>query len=164
MTPSIMPSIRDRLIHLTATLHHLQDRVRDAVATEMGRVVSEAVRDVLTTALRVRPGEPAPTRPDHRYQTDRWSENDADDRSDPDPSSRRTPSPPAPASPWAATLSVGVLVAKWLWGHRVPLGPCVGVGVLAAVATLTGGPVVRASLAALAAAADLVNRTHSHVL
>ena len=168
MTPSIMPSIRDRLIHLTATLHHLQDRVRDAVATEMGRVVSDAVRDVLTAALRARLGESAPTRPDHRYRADPWSDDDADDwdddQPDPDESPRRTPPPPATASPWAAALSVGVLVAKWLWGHRVPLWPCMGVGVLAAAATLTGGPVVRASLAALAAAADLVNRTHSHGL
>ena len=73
-----------------------------------------------------------------------------------------SPSPPAPPSSWATALSVGVLVAKWLWGHRVPLGPCVGVGVLAAAATLHGGPVVRASLAALATGADLVNLTHSH--
>ena len=166
MTPSIMPSIRDRLIHLTETLHHLKDRVREAVATEMGRVVSEAIRDVLTTALRVRAEEPSHPRPDHRYRADQWSEDDADDwdddRPDPDPSPRRMPSPPAPASPWAAALSVGVLVAKWLWEHRVPLWPCLGVGVLVTAATLNGGPVVRASLAALAAAAELVNRTQAH--
>ena len=166
MTSSIVPPIRDRLVQLTETLHQLKDRVREAVATEMGRVVSDAIRDVLTTALRVRAEDPSHPRPDHQYQTDQWSADDADDwdddRSDPDPSSRRIPSPPAPASPWAAALSVGVLVAKWLWGHRVPLWPCAGVGVLAGVATFHGGPVVRASLAALAAAADLVSLTQSH--
>ena len=168
MTSSIFPPIRDRLIHLTETLHQLKDRVREAVATEMGRVVADAVRDVLTAALRVRADEPSHPRPDRRYRADEWSEDDPDfwddDRPDPDPSPRRTPSPPAPASPWAAALSVGVLVTKWLWGHRVPLGPCVGVGALATAATLHGGPVLRASLAALATAADLVNLTQSHVL
>ena len=166
MKASIVPHVRDRLIHLTATLHQLQDRVRVAVATEMGRVVSEAIRDVLTTALRVRLDETAPTRPDHRYRADQWSEDDADDwdddRSDPDSSPQRIPSPPAPPSGWAAALSVGVLVTKWLWGYRVPLCPCLGMGVLATVATLHGGPVVRASLAALATAADLVNLTTPH--
>ena len=168
MTASILPPIRDCLMHLTETLHQLQDRVREAVATEMGRVVSEAIRDVLTTALRVRAEDPSHPRPDRRYRADQWSEDDPDswddDQQDPDPSPRRTPSPPAPASPWAAALSVGVLVAKWLWGHRVPPWPCLGVGVLATVATLHGGPVVRASLAALAAAAELVNRTQAHGL
>ena len=166
MTSSIVPPIRDRLMHLTETLHQLKDRVREAVATEMGRVVSEAIRDVLTMALRVRADEPSHPRPDRRYRADQWSEDDADDwdddRSDPDPSPQRTPSPSAPASSWAAALSVGVLVAKWLWGHRVPLWPCLGVGVLATVATLNGGPVLRASLAALATAADLVNLTQAH--
>ena len=168
MTASIVPPIRDRLMHLTETLHQLKDRVREAVATEMGRIVSEAIRDVLTTALRVRAEEPSHPRPDRRDRADEWTEDDGDswddDRQDPDPSPRRMPSPPAPSSGWAAALSVGVLVAKWLWGHRVPLWPCVGVGVLATAATLHGGPVVRASLAALAAAADLVNRTQAHGL
>ena len=166
MKASILPPIRDRLIHLTATLHQLKDRVREAVATEMGRVVSEAIRDVLTTTLRVRAEEPSRPRPDRRYRADEWSEDDADDwdddRSDPDSSPRRMPSPPAPPSGWAAALSVGVLVTKWLWGYRVPLCPCLGMGVLATVATLNGGPVVRASLAALATAADLVSRTTPH--
>ncbi len=166
MTSSILPPIRDRLMLLTETLHHLKDRVREAVATEMGRVVSDAIRDVLTTALRVRAEEPPHPRPDHRYRADQWSEDNpddwGDDQQDPDPAARRMPSPPAPPSSWAAALSVGVLVAKWLWGHRVPLWPCVGVGVLATVATLNGGPVLRASLAALATAADLVNLTQAH--
>ncbi len=166
MKSSILPSIRDRLIHLTETLHHLQDRVREAVATEMGRVVSEAIRDVLTTALRVRAEDPSHPRPDRRYRADPWSEDDTDDwdddQQDPDSSPQRMPSPPAPPSSWATALSVGVLVAKWLWGHRVPPWPCVGVGVLATAATLHGGPVLRASLAALTAATDLVNRTRAH--
>ena len=166
MKASIVPHVRDRLIHLTATLHQLKDRVREAVATEMGRVVSEAIRDVLTTTLRVRAEEPSRPRPDRRYRADEWSEDDADDwdddRQGPDSSPRRMPSPPAPPSSWAAALSVGVLVTKWLWGYRVPLWPCLGMGVLATVATLHGGPVVRASLAALATAADLVNLTTPH--
>ena len=65
MTRSILPQVRDRLIQLTETLHHLKDRVRDAVATEMGRVVSEAVRDVLTTALTARREEPSRPRAAH---------------------------------------------------------------------------------------------------
>ena len=166
MKSSIVPPIRDRLIHLTETLHHLKDRVREAVATEMGRVVSEAIRDVLTTALRVRAEDPSQPRPDRRYRAEEWNEDDPDswddDQQDPDPSPRRMPSPPAPSSSWAAALSVGVMVVKWLWGHRVPLWPCLGMGVLATVATLNGGPVVRASLAALGTAADLVNLTQAH--
>ena len=35
MNRSILPPVRDRLIQLIETLHHLKDRIREAVATEM---------------------------------------------------------------------------------------------------------------------------------
>ena len=162
MTRSILPPVRDRLIQLTETLHHLKDRIREAVATEMGRVVSEAVRDVLTTALTVRREEPPRPRADPQSWTEDWSEDDPDagedDRADAELSSS------APASPWATALSVGVVAAKWLGTQRVSVWPCLGGGVLATTAMLSGGPVLRATLVAVATAWDLVALTQSQPL
>ena len=159
MTRSIRPQLRDRLIQLTETLHHLKDRVRDAVATEMGRVVSEAVRDVLTTALTVRREEPSRPRAAHGSWTEddpaAWEEDEREDAE---------LSPSLPASPWATALSVGVVAAKWLGTQRVSVWPCIGGGVLATTAMLSGGPVLRATLVAVATAWDLVARTQSHPL
>ena len=61
MTSSFLPGVHDRVVRLTRTLGVLKERVREAVATEVGRAVADAVRDVLTAALRRRPvetGEP----------------------------------------------------------------------------------------------------------
>ena len=159
MNRSILPPVRDRLIQLTETLHHLKDRIREAVATEMGRVVSEAVRDVLTTALTVRREEPSRPRAAHGSWTvddpAAWEEDEREDAEW---------SPSLPASPWAAALSVGVVAAKWLGTQRVPVWPCIGGGVLATTAMLSGGPVLRATLVAVATAWDLVTMTQSHPL
>ena len=62
MTPTFLTGVSARLAALTATLRDLKDRVRGAAATEVGRAVADAVRDVLTAALQVRFEEPPPAR------------------------------------------------------------------------------------------------------
>ena len=57
MPTSFVPNIRDRLVQLTDALQQLKERVREAVASEMGRIISDSVRELLTTALRGREKE-----------------------------------------------------------------------------------------------------------
>lgn len=155
MSAPLIPFVRERLVHLTDTLNQLKDRVREAVAGEMGRIVSETVRDVLTAILRPDPHDEPRSRVEYR------SSNDPDDWEE-DRSYRMADSPQREVirkTPFAAAVSVGLLVWRWLWQRRFPLWPCLGAGAIAGVATYHGGPVVHASLSAVASAADLVQLT-----
>jgi len=159
------PPLHDRLVRLTKTFHQLRERVRDAVATEMGKVVADAVRDWITCSLqgrmptRLRPEEteyPPPRNADGWDDADHWQyEQPLDDGPVDD-------EPPEPkVSSWAAALSLGFVAAKWLILRRLPLVPSVGAGVLLGAFALVGGPLVQASLAAASAAADLVTITRA---
>jgi hypothetical protein len=182
VTSPVLASVRDRLVRLADTLGHLKVRVREAVATELGRAVADAVRDLLTAVLRSRPvvdedaderrSRQGPTDPraDRRPPRDPWADDDPDPwagddpREDPDEHRHQpepsTTSPPRSAS-WASAVSVGAVLARWLLTRRLTLWPCVGVGVALGAAALAGGPAVRAVLAAVATAADLVSLTQS---
>jgi len=152
------------------------------VATELGRVVADAVRDLHTTVLRARPvgDEDAeerrfrsrPTDPwaDHRSARDPWTDGDpdpwAEDDLREDHDERHHQPEPSPTSPprsssWAPALSVGVVLTRWLLVYRLRLWSYLGVGVALGAAALAGGPVVRAVLAAVATAVDLVSLTQS---
>ena len=48
------PPLAERLAHLADSFQQLKERVRDAVATEMGKVVADAIRDWITSALQAR--------------------------------------------------------------------------------------------------------------
>jgi hypothetical protein len=174
VTSPVLESIRDRLVRLADTLGQLKVRVREAVATELGRAVADAVRDLLTAVLRSRPvvEEDADERRFRSRPTNSWADDDpdpwADDepRDDPDGDHLRPQPDPSPTAPprsasWAPALSVGVVVARWLLTRRLRPWPCIGVGVAIGAAALIGGPVVRAVLAAVATAADLVSLTQS---
>ncbi|QEL16854.1 hypothetical protein [Limnoglobus roseus] len=162
MSHPLIPHVRDRLVRLTDALVQLKARVREAVATEMGRIVAEAVNDLLAAAVRGRPATPPPSphRP-YRPATARWDddvddpavEDDEDDVASVDRSA--TPSN-AVARTWPAAVSAGVLAARWLLRRRFPGWPCLGVGLAAGLAALTGHPTVVAALGAVAAATDLV--------
>ena len=152
------------------------------MATELGRVVADAVRDLLTAVLRSRPvvdedadeqrfrQRPADPWADRRPPRDPWADDDpdpwADDepRDDPDDDRLRHQPDPSPTSPprspsWASALSVGVVLTRWLLVYRLRLWSYLGVGVALGATALAGGPVVRAVLAAVATAADLVSLT-----
>ena len=177
MTTSFLPSVHDRLVRLTQTLGVLKERVREAVATEMGRVVADAVRDVLTAALRHRPvetGEPDRPRDYRRAESDPW----ADDEPDPwEPKRSAYPErdertyrsqpeetiTPAPRTGWAKAVSVGMSVVKWLHARRLPLWPCVGFGALVGAVSVSSGRLVRAIVAAVVTAVDLIGLTQPTV-
>jgi hypothetical protein len=167
---------RSRL--LAEQLHELRSRVREAVAAELGRVVADAVRDLLTATLRGRPPDHSGTtdlRPG-RSRADPW-DDDPDDwlRDDEDeyrrypdePDERPPPSGPTPittrpTSPWASALSVGVVATRLLLARGLRVWPCVGVGVAVSALALAGGQAVRAVFAAAATALDLVCLTQPY--
>jgi hypothetical protein len=136
------------------------------------RVVADAVRDLLTTALRGRPPDhpDIPPRRSRRPRADPWDDHPDDwhrddgDEYDPngDEPAERSRRPvgagraPRPSTPWASALSAGVLVARWLLAHRLRVWPAVGAGVAVSALALAGGPAVRAACAALSAAVDLI--------
>lgn len=171
---------------LTARCHRLADslaelkvKVRAALATELAGAIGTAVRDVLVVALvdrlvaSPRTTPPPATRPttswrvdeDDRerdewgYRKDPWGEPDEDDR--PRTPARYAPDEreevePVPAVPTAAAVAVGVNVGRWWLAKNGSVPAAIGFGVLAAGLGLAGGPVARAALAVLAAAADIL--------
>ena len=153
--------------------------MRAALATELAGAIGTAVRDVLVVALvdrlvaptrsvasRTPPTHPAGWREDEDdrerdqwgYVRDSWDEPEHHrDR----PRSRYEPeepddADPTPAVPTAAAVAVGVNVGRWWLAKKGSVPAAIGFGVLATGLGLAGGPVARAILAVLAAAADIL--------
>ena len=163
--------VTQRVHRLADSLAELKVRVRAALATELAGAVGGAVRDVLVAALVERVlTAPAPAphpggwRDDGYEDRDRWGEP-RDPWADPDDDPRtparyqhaeRDDMERTPAVPVVAALAVGVNVGRWWLARRGTVPAAVGFGVLATVLGLAGGPVARAALAVLAAAADLL--------
>ncbi|MFM8275187.1 MAG: hypothetical protein ACKODX_23040 [Gemmata sp.] len=167
--------VTTRAHQLANALRELKVKVRAALATELAGAVGTAVRDVLVVALLdrllvpPRAPSPRPLRPGWRddgydRERDAWGEPrdpwaDPDDvparyaRDEPD---ERTEPEPRPAVPAAAAVTVGVNVGRWWLAHRGGVPAAVGFGVLATALGLAGGPLARATLAVLAAAADVL--------
>jgi hypothetical protein len=164
---------RDRLTRLAATLLDLKARVRQAVAAELGRVVGDAIRD-LVAALAGR----SAALPEHRYQPgdsgrrqtpDPWDddENGWEDEPDADPADVSEPVSDSPASPacrWWTAVAAGLGVARRLVAHATPPWAGAAAGLAVAGLALLGGPVVRAAVAAVHAAAGLLALTDPHSL
>ena len=160
--------VSERLHGLAETIIDLKVRVRAAIATELGRAVGIAVRDVLVIVLADRAIDHyRPARPDGwdnpegtdawNAEADRWDEpnryspgrNRDDADADPDSS-------PMPA---AVAMAVGVQVGRWWLARRGNLTGAIGVGMLTAAIGLAGGAAARAALAVLAATADVLTAT-----
>ena len=164
MISTYWPPLHDRLVRLAESFQQLKERVRDAVATEMGKVMADAVRDWVTTALqgrmptRLSPEETefASPRSSDGWDDDHWAEEEPHYEA---PVHDASPEPKV--SSWAAALSLGFVAAKWLIIRRLPFVPSVGAGVLLGAFALVGGPLVQASLAAATAAADIVAITRT---
>jgi hypothetical protein len=163
MTSSLLPILHDRITHLADTLAELRRRVREAVAVEMGRVVSETVRDLLTALLRRDTAEPepmAPYRPTHLRHDD-WAD---EDEPGVDPVADTDVPATAPARSgsrfWPAVLSLGLTVARWLLRRHPPWWPAAGFGAFVAESPLVRHPLARSSLAVVATAAELVRLTN----
>jgi hypothetical protein len=128
----------ERVHRLTATLSHLRDRVREAVAGEMGRAVGDAVRDLLTAALHRQAPSP-PTPPRYRPAASSVDEYGPEDPWDDEEDGHEYPSPrhhphepdtpaaePATASSpkrWATAVTVGFALARWFVARRLPPSP-----------------------------------------
>ncbi|QJW94686.1 hypothetical protein [Frigoriglobus tundricola] len=171
--------VTQRCHRLADSLAELKIKVRAALATELAGAIGTAVRDVLVVALvdrlitptRSVPAQTPPRttgwrddeddreRDEWGYTKDRWGEPDDDPRER--PRSRYEPEEAdevdtTPAVPTAAAVAVGVNVGRWWLAKKGSVPAAIGFGVLATGLGLAGGPVARAALAVLAAAADIL--------
>jgi hypothetical protein len=171
------------LARLAGQLADLKERVRAAVAGELGRAVSGAVQQVVQAVAAGRPVPPpaAPRPPAGRWDDldeagrwdrprDRWADDpDGDDEYDagPDRSNRRaaparhdaTPvTPPAEAGVTAA-VAAAVYAARWWLGRRGTWLAAAGLGVGVGLLGVLGGPAARTAVAVLAAVGDLLGAT-----
>ncbi len=171
--------VTQRCHRLADSLAELKVKVRAALATELAGAIGTAVRDVLVVALvdrmiapaRSVPAQTPPTRTtgwrddeDDRerdqwgYVRDSWDEPENPRER---PRSRYEPEEAddvdtTPAVPTAAAVAVGVNVGRWWLAKKGSVPAAIGFGVLATGLGLAGGPVARAALAVLAAAADIL--------
>ncbi|QDU21728.1 hypothetical protein [Urbifossiella limnaea] len=165
--------VRTQLTGLAATIAGLKERVRVAVAGELGRAVSGAVQQVVQAVVSGRadppPSRHAPQRgwddaeeDDARWgrPRDAWDEDrDEDDGYDRE-RQRATPVRPdeSPDAIPAVTTAVaaGLYAAKWWVGRKGTLLAAAGLGLGVGLLGVLGGPVARTAVAVLAAAADLL--------
>lgn len=154
---------------LAGTLAGLKERVRAAVAGELGRAVGEAVRQVVQAVAADRLEPPAPPRPsrwdDDRDDTDGWDRpgdpwRRDDGHGDEDDGFRAPARPRAPgaAPPAGATVPAvaGALVARWWVSRRGTPLSAAGLGLGVTLLGALGGPLARAAVAVLAAAAEVL--------
>ena len=157
MPTYIVPNIRDRLVQLTDALHQLKERVREAVASEMGRIISDSVRELLTTALRGRNEPQVPEREYHSSSTHSWHHLDEEDHWDHDPDPTfPTQSPIVPPTTWRTAMTIGVLTTKWLWLRRFAVWSSLGIGSTVGLLALHGHPIVQTLITAVSTAAELI--------
>jgi hypothetical protein len=166
--------MKAQLSGLAETLSELRERVRVAVAGELGRAVGDAVRQVVQAVVAGNTKPPAPQTP-----ASRWHDEDDDDRDgwgrprdpwhgrdDEDDYGRRTPlrrepSPdesPAASASVPAAIAAGVFVTRWWLLRRGTLLAAAGLGVGVGLLGMAGGPLARAAVAVLAATAEVLNR------
>jgi hypothetical protein len=177
--------IRTQLTGLAATIADLKDRVRAAVAGELGRAVSGAVQQVVQAVVvgRADPPWPEPPPAYRRASPGRWDEKDEDDgghwgrpgdpwADDPDDEYDRdrrptaplrdgaTPADPPPTDPGVtAAVAAGVYAARWWVTRRGTWLAAVGLGLGVGLLGVLGGPVARTAVAVLAATADILSAT-----
>lgn len=157
MPTTLVPHIRDRLVQLTDALHQLKDRVREAVASEMGRIISDTVRELLTTTLRGRNEQQYPGREYQSSTTPSWHDPADEDRWDYDPGSTpQTSISSNPPTDWPTALTIGVLATKWLWLRRFAVWSSLGIGSAVGLLAMHGHPIVQTLITAVATAAELI--------
>jgi hypothetical protein len=174
--------LRAHVTRLAATLADLRERVRAAVAGELARAVGESVRQVVEAVVagRVEGPRPVPLSTEQYPRPSRWGDDPDDDHwgrardpwdDDEYPDTRdvnrvapvrrgdETPARPAAAPAVPAAVAAGVYLARWWVGRRGTLLGAAGLGLGVGLLGVVGGPVLRAAIAALAAAADILSAT-----
>lgn len=157
--------ILEQLRQLAGTLHMLRGRVREAVAGEVGKAVSESVAEVLTATLggRLVRFTRYPTGRNASYGRSDWDESDGYGwhesggsarafNKDEDDSNDSGPSP-------EAALALACAIGRWWLGRKGSTWGAAGMALVTGVAFLTGGPIARTSLAVLWAVHRLVAAT-----
>ena len=162
-----------RILQLTQTLTDLRERVREAVATEMGRAIGDAVRDLLAAVLHRRPSLPDPRswkprassrRPD-RARDDPWNDESEwedphhpdEDLEEPDfPSPKPAPPVLSPTTRWSTAVTMGAAVAHWGLQRKMSMDRLLTLGMVTAVITLTAGTILQSSFSALDIARELL--------
>jgi len=145
---------QEQLRLLAERLQGLRSRVRDAVASEIGKAVADGVATVLTGTLATPPAFP---RPGSAYGRSRWDERgwvDASGRRHDEDEDESSANPIGPAA-LAFAFSAG---RWWLLQKRSPWGAA-GVALAVGGAMLTGGPITRTVLGVLWTMHKLVGTT-----
>jgi len=159
-----------RLQRLSETLNDLKERVREAVAAELSRVVANTVQDVVHAFLRSRPEQPPrevpPERPRWQDDDDPWAEDIEDEplRREVEPEEEEVPAPVEQNDRWQRAFELGTTVLRWWLAGRWK--PFVGLGFagLAGAAAWWGGPAIHAGTGVVLSAAELIAFGTSHSL
>jgi hypothetical protein len=160
-------TIVERLRRLSETLNDLKERVRDAVAGELSRVVANTVQDVVHSFIRSKPEPPPREVPQERpswQEDDPWAEEveDYPVRREFEPE-EVIPPPLEQNDRWQRALALGTTVLRWWLAGRWK--PFLGLGVagLAGAAAWWGGPAIHAGTGVVLSAAELIafGTTHS---
>ena len=174
--------VKTQLTGLAGTMAELKERVRVAVAGELGRAVGDAVRQVVQAVIAGNTKPPPAPRP----AASRWADEDDDDRDgwgrtrDPwvardeedddydrgarrtTPTRHETPTdepPTAVSAGVTAAVAAGVYVARWWLVRRGTLLAAAGLGLGVGLLGVIGGPLARTAVAVLAATADVLTAT-----
>lgn len=155
-----------RLTELAFAMAGAKDRLRVVVAEELGRAAGCALRDLLAADAGCAPVSRSPySGRDHRSDERRWDARDPwdDDRTDyRDPYDDDQPEDePQDVKHGGVPPVVAVGLGLWRWwlGRSGSWRAAITVGLAAGLAAVLGGPTVRAILATLAAAAELLSPT-----
>lgn len=157
-----MNTLTLRFGELALALAGAKDRLRVAVAEELGRAAGGAIRDMLSGPVRPLAVRPSYPRRDNWEEDRRWGEPDPWDEDRYEPSRPRYDTDeepdeevdhPRPGVP--PPLAIGLGLWRW-WLTRGSWRGAVTVGVIAGLTAVVGGPVVRAVLTTLAVAAELL--------
>lgn len=136
----------DRLGRLAGVLAHLKDRVRDAVAGEFGRVVGDAVRDLLHALVRGH----SPPADWHESTDDECDEEEiATDEDAP------LPQPGPTGTRWRTAVTLAGSVLHWWLARQVPTWLGLGLTAVAAALAAVDTPLARSAVRVLTAALDL---------
>jgi len=154
-------TLTDRVRQLNDNLQDLALRLKDAIATAVGRAVAQAVRDGVNALLGAREEHPDPKRFDGRPQADRraWDDEDAPWF---DPAEEVVP-PAQPARPaanrWKEAGRAALQTALW-WlrqqPRRRPILTTTLVAVAAGSVALVAGPGFAACVSVIASIASLL--------
>ncbi len=156
--------VRTQLTGLAATIAGLKERVKAAVAGELGRAVSGAVQQVVQAVVAGRADPPPPSRHAPRRGWDDAEEDDArwgrprdawaddeddDDRERPRVAPVRHDESPDTVPAVTTAVAAGLYAARWLLGRKGTLLAAAGLGLGVGLLGVLGGPVARTAVAVL---------------